>query len=117
MVRRLAICPILEKPCLPFGDETIAFEVEPGVGLSTSSLTQEIINYIQDEGDLRKIIEGDCNVNMKEGMDGWLTKAKMILETTLKLFFRQMTKVFTKLAPNTVYFKNYIADFVFPHFI
>ncbi|XP_045448769.1 KRAB-A domain-containing protein 2-like [Melitaea cinxia] len=39
---------------------------EPRVGLSTSSLPQEIINDIQDEDDLRKVIKDDRNVNLTE---------------------------------------------------
>ncbi|XP_045450426.1 uncharacterized protein LOC123659217 [Melitaea cinxia] len=39
---------------------------EPRVGLSTSPLPQEIINDIQDEDDLRKVIKDDRNVNLTE---------------------------------------------------
>lgn len=42
------------------------FGIEPRVGLSTSSLPQEIINDIQDEDDLRKAIEDDCNSDQNE---------------------------------------------------
>lgn len=45
------------------------FGIEPRVGLSTSSLPQEIINYIQDEDDLRKTIEDHRNVNLTEDSD------------------------------------------------
>lgn len=45
------------------------FGIEPRVGLSTSSLPQEIINDIQDEDDLRKVIEDDGNVNLREDSD------------------------------------------------
>ncbi|XP_045456891.1 uncharacterized protein LOC123666917 [Melitaea cinxia] len=42
------------------------FGIEPRVGLSTSSLLQEIINDIQDEDDLRKVRKDDRNVNLTE---------------------------------------------------
>ncbi|KAJ8714361.1 hypothetical protein PYW07_002586 [Mythimna separata] len=45
------------------------FGIEPRVGLSTSSLPQEIINDIQDEDNLRKVIEDDRNVNLTEDSD------------------------------------------------
>lgn len=45
------------------------FGIEPRVGLSTSTLPQEIINDIQDEDDLRKVIEDDRNVNLTEDSD------------------------------------------------
>lgn len=45
------------------------FGMEPRVGLSTSSLPQEIINDIQDEDDLRQAIDDDCNFNPTEHSD------------------------------------------------
>lgn len=133
------------------------FGIEPKVGLSNSSLPQDIINDIQDEDDLRKVIEDDRNANLTEDSDdnvaevtnqekvsssendihkarttaaeNLVKQAKKIkasdkshlpanigdnvtipipdfdkgkgdLRTSLELFFRKMTKVFTKLAPN-----------------
>ncbi|XP_023014462.2 uncharacterized protein [Leptinotarsa decemlineata] len=46
------------------------FGIEPRVGLSTSSLLQEIINDLQDKDDLRKVIEDDSNSNHSEDGDG-----------------------------------------------
>ncbi|GBP34269.1 KRAB-A domain-containing protein 2 [Eumeta japonica] len=45
------------------------FGIEPRVQLLTSSLPQEIINYIQDKDDLRKVTEDYCNDNLAEGSD------------------------------------------------
>lgn len=45
------------------------FGIEPRVGLSTTSLPQEIINNIQDEDDLRKVLE-DCDSDLNEDGDG-----------------------------------------------
>lgn len=45
------------------------FGMEPRVGLSTSSLPQEIINDIQDEDDLRQAIDVDCDINLTEHSD------------------------------------------------
>ncbi|KAJ8952558.1 hypothetical protein NQ318_006923 [Aromia moschata] len=67
--RGLEICTIHEKPRLPSGIKQspykALFGIEPRVGLSTSSLPQEIINNIQDEDDLKN----DCNVNLTENSD------------------------------------------------
>nr|XP_022920061.1 KRAB-A domain-containing protein 2-like [Onthophagus taurus] len=44
------------------------FGIEPRVGLSTSSLPQEIVN-IQDEDELKKAIEDDSNTEQYEDSD------------------------------------------------
>ncbi|XP_074032143.1 KRAB-A domain-containing protein 2-like [Leptinotarsa decemlineata] len=81
------------------------FGIEPRVGLSTSSLPQEIINDLQDEDDLRKVIKHDSNSNHSEDGDGGvveidtqnikdarITAAKNLKKTSKKneSFFRQI---------------------------
>ncbi|XP_049886470.1 KRAB-A domain-containing protein 2-like [Pectinophora gossypiella] len=46
------------------------FGIEPRVGLSTSSLPQDILKDIQDEDDLRQVIEDDSECNQSEDGDG-----------------------------------------------
>lgn len=151
------------------------FRMEPRVGHSSSSLPQEIINDIQDEEDLRNVIEDDCNINLTEDSDDNdeevsnqdevssrendirkarktaaeslvkqakkmkatsdrshppanigdnvtipipdVDKGKGDLRNIIGVILQKMAKVFTKLAPNMVYFRNYIAGFVFSYLI